>query len=493
MRIAPWLLALLVAALFLAGSAGILSVQEVAVASFVIQTLTAYQIIRVRERALSISSIFAGLWIIYFPLRLLAIIFGGQSLYDFPPVRTASPQQLILACEVLCAAFVLFLIGQVLTNRALPFRASVDTVRITHRQFFAVGISGIVITAGLFLFNAVSGIASNVGDLFLFAIAGMSYLERNSTRRLPVSLLLVLVAVAFGYTNGFKSLLLLPVVAWVLGRIGAGDRVRVRYIVVVAGATAIAFGVIQGERDAVLAGQPTQNPITALQLGLVSYDLAHGTPANYQGIGVVGNVVNGVLYRLKGADYYLVIAAAVPSTVPYQDGRSLWEPALSVLPGAKQFLGLAPEYRQLSLGRYIDQVFVSENPTQDQSSQSATEPGDLYLNFGIAGVMVGMLILGVLYGLFDRAFTIVGPVSAGVAAFAGLPLVALDGNVAYILVTCGVRLAICAALLFALSASHRRGSHNDPAEPRRTVLPGRLNTADSLTRSAPLNAVHYEW
>jgi hypothetical protein len=226
---------------------------------------------------------------------------------------------------------------------------------------------------------------------------------------------------------------------------------------------AVAFAIIQGERDATLTGQSVPNPISALQLGLGSYDLAYGVRADYHGIGIVGNVVNGVLYRLKGADYYIAITDKVPSVVPYQDGRSLWQPALSILPGAKQFLDLEPQYKQLSLGRYTDQVFVSESPTQDLSSQSTTEPGDLYLNFGIPGVVVGMLILGALYGMFDQAFSITGPISAGVVAFAGLPLVGLDGNVAFVLVTCGLRLVICGILLSWVIISRRGMSKARPA------------------------------
>src|ERR1700687_4964100 len=96
LRAAAWLLAILVVALAFGGLTGILSVREVAVVAFAIQLLTAYQIIRVRDRTLSISSVFAVLWVIYFPLRLLVITFGEPSPYYFPAVRAASPEQLIL-------------------------------------------------------------------------------------------------------------------------------------------------------------------------------------------------------------------------------------------------------------------------------------------------------------------------------------------------------------------------------------------------------------
>jgi hypothetical protein len=460
LRLAPWVLAILVVALAFGGLTGLLSLREVAVIAFAIQLVTAYQLTRVHERTLSIASMFAALWIIYFPLRLLVITFGEPSPFYFPSVRAASPEQLISVWEVTTAAFLLFLIGQLFAYKSVHIKGSVDNLHLTHRQLFVVGVGAVGVTATLTFLHLSSGILGNVGQLVLLAIAGASYLEGKAERRSYASLLLVVVAFAFGYLNGFKELMLLPVAAWVIGRAGAGDRFRLRYVVVVAVATAIAFAIIQGERDAARTGQLVPSPISALQLGLTSYDLAYGTPSDYHGLGIAANAATGVLYRLKGADFYITIADKVPSLVPYQDGRSLWQPALSVLPGAKQFLDLEPQYKQLSLGRYIDQVLISENPTQDLSSQSTTVPGDLYLNFGVPGVMVGMLILGVLYGIFDRRFVIKGPLSAGILAFAGLPLIQLDANVAYILVTCGLRLGICVVLLSWFVLSRRGQSLN---------------------------------
>jgi hypothetical protein len=437
--------------------------REVALISFAVQLLTAYQMIRVRDRMLSISSIFAVIWVIYFPLRLLVITFVGTSSYDFPAVIAASPDQLVAVWEVTSAAFLLFLVGQVFANRIIRISSSVDNVRMTYGQVFAVGLVGVLITALWSTFQIQWGILRIVGDVAVFAIGGTAYLEAKAKRRLYTSpsLLLVAAASAYGYLNGFKLLMLMPVGAWLIGRAGAGNRLRVRHIVVLTAATAVAFGIIQGERDALRNARPAANPISALQVGFSSYDLASGAPANYRGLGIVGNAVNGVLFRLKGADYYIAITDIVPSLIPYQNGRGLWEPALSILPGAKQFFGLEPEYNSLSLMVYSNQVILGN--TLSPVAESVTQPGDLYLNFGTAGVIVGMLILGFLYGAFDRAFIIQGPVSAGIVGYAGLALLEVDPNVAYTLVTCGLRLGVCALLLTWLSLSQRRPTQKERA------------------------------
>src|SRR5438309_12075114 len=93
-RFSPWVLAYVVGVLIFAGTTGVLSLRQVAVIAFAIQLVTAYQLTRVHERTLSIASVFAALWIIYFPLRLLVITFGEPSPFYFAAVRAASPEQL---------------------------------------------------------------------------------------------------------------------------------------------------------------------------------------------------------------------------------------------------------------------------------------------------------------------------------------------------------------------------------------------------------------
>src|ERR1700674_983682 len=193
-RLGPWLLASLVAALFLVVSTGLTSSREVAVAAFVLQLFTAYEIIRVRRRLLSISSVFAVLWLIYFPLRLLVITFGGPLPYYFPAVRAASSEELVSVCEVTSAVFVLFLFGQLLANRILHLKRSVDDVHMPYGQFFTVGVVGVSITAILSTFHLSSGVLSNVGDVALFAIAGTSYIEAKAGQRSYASPSLFLVA-----------------------------------------------------------------------------------------------------------------------------------------------------------------------------------------------------------------------------------------------------------------------------------------------------------
>jgi hypothetical protein len=426
-----------------------LPLREVAIVACVAQAFVAYGIARLGPRLLSVSTLFAALWIVYFPLRLLIITLGGPSVYYFPAVNAASANTLIWVWDVTTSAVCIFLIAAFLIHRRFAGHFVVHETSMAYGQFLAVGLFGIVVTAGLQLFHASSGILGNLGQIMLFSVAGASFMEKRQvgTRKRYASLVFVIVAVALGYSSGLKELMLMPIVAWVIGRICAGERIRARYVVAVVLVSIITFGVVQGARSVSQARGISPNPASALWSGLTEYNMAYGNPQHYSGFDIVSNAVGGILYRFKGVDYFMAITNQVPERVPFQHGQTLWQPALSIIHFERYFVHLDPQYSQLSLGRYVDQVFISQQPSSDLSSQSTTYVGDLYLNFGVTGVLVGMALLGALFSLFDDLFTLKGPISAGVVAFAGLPLIGLDRNIDYVLVTSGIRLIICALLL----------------------------------------------
>jgi hypothetical protein len=110
---------------------------------------------------------------------------------------------------------------------------------------------------------------------------------------------------------------------------------------------------------------------------------------------------------------------------------------------------------ELSLGRYFATRFWSVNPNSDGSAQAITMPGDLYLNFGGVGVALGMLAIGLLVGFVDRQFASATAFGAGVLAYVGIHLFSVESNVAYVLVTAGIRVGVVFVLLFLVEAPHR--------------------------------------
>ena len=91
-------------------------------------------------------------------------------------------------------------------------------------------------------------------------------------------------------------------------------------------------------------------------------------------------------------------------------------------------------------------------------------PGDLYLNFGGIGVVIGMLAIGLLVGFVDRAFASATAFGAGVLAYVGIHLFSVESNVAYVLVTSAIRLGVVFLLLLLVDAPRKRSRSPDRAE-----------------------------
>jgi hypothetical protein len=424
------------------------SLLAVGVGCLAAQCLIAWRLARSQRRLLSVSALFAGLWVVYFPVRLAEITRSRDSKYYYEAVRDMTDQRLIWIWVLTTVGLGACLAGAWLVKARRRPRRRVDESALNHSQYSLIAAGGLVVSVALSRFSVSSGILANLGLISTLGIAGASYVEATGhSRRRWASAVLALIAVVIGYQTGFKENALLPVAAWIIGRVGAGTRIRVRYVAIAAVALIIAFGAIQGRRASDALGTPTRNPIAAAREGLTQYNVAYGVPSQYRGFAILENAVGGVLFRLKGADYFIAIVDRVPSVVPFQHGRSLWQPALSTVPAHQYLFNLSEDYSQLSLGRFVTRTFVSQQPTQDPSSQSMTFPGDLFLNFGSVGVVVGMLIFGLILGQFDRHFAVTGPLTAGLLAYVGLPLIGLDRNLAYVIVTAALRLGIAWVVL----------------------------------------------
>lgn len=96
--------------------------------------------------------------------------------------------------------------------------------------------------------------------------------------------------------------------------------------------------------------------------------------------------------RFHGADSLITCMATVPEYHPYEGGRTLYLLPLTVfVPRA-----IWPDKPKIGLG-----TFFRENIWRGPDSQAAsggqiamTQMGELYINFGVWGIAIGMLILG---------------------------------------------------------------------------------------------------
>jgi hypothetical protein len=421
------------------------------VAATLIQIGLVVWLSRSAKRRLSVCSLFAILWVPYYTLRLIAISGNRTSPFYFAAVRQVSDARLIWYWWLTTAALACFAVGTACSLRIRGRLPTVNEAVHDYALFLALAAGGVALSAAVAFFHVSSGLLTAVSAISLFGIAGSAYEERKTGRAPRLggagwSVFPLLCAVGVGYASGLKENALMPIAAWLIGRTAAGHRYHLRTLVFGGAAFLVIYATVQGGRDAAQYDQPASNPLVAAQDGFTKFDLTYGVPSEHRGLSALANVANGVLFRLKGADYFLAIGEQVPSSVAFQHGASLWQPAASVVPGHRELFNLAPAFSHLSLGRYVTSTFIS-GTRPDPSSQSMTFLGDFYLNFGVIGVLVGMFTLGLLYALFDRIVTLNGPTSAAVFAMSGVSLLAMDRNVAYVLVTSLLAVASTAVLV----------------------------------------------
>jgi hypothetical protein len=404
---------------------------------------------RIAGRALSVVFFVSMLWMAYFPVRLLVIQGDRHNFTLHPLVARATDVDLLWAWSVSALGLASLLVGSWFVKSGKQ-RIVLDLPTASRSTYAVIAAGGFALQVSQSLFGIESGLLAQAQLISLFGLAGLGFLDSRSGRVRLQTVALVAVGVFLGSTQSFKELAVLPVAAWTIGLIaGSGSRVRARYLLAGFLVALVAFLGVQGQRIAANGGSPV-GLLTGAERALKDYDLRTGYPQVHRkrGAELFTNVAYGVSGRFYGADLLLVLRDQVPDPMPFQRGRTIIDPALSVVPGVTRFVDLT--YPELSLGRYVTVNLYSVQPNSDPSSQILTWPGDLYLNFGLPGIVGGLLAIGALLGLFDRLATPTSPFGCALLAFVGTALVRLESGVAFAMVTALMRLAIVLAVVLAV-------------------------------------------
>lgn len=145
---------------------------------------------------------------------------------------------------------------------------------------------------------------------------------------------------------------------------------------------AINFVVIAGIALALIWGGLRSLSIDEIaQENAGSLDLSKRTPL----------AIESALY--EPFDSFVRIIEEVPQFIPYQEGKTLYEAATVFVP--------RPLWRNkpTSSAEWLSYVLYG---SESAGNSVATWPGELYLNFGTGGVILGMLLMGVLCAYLSR-------------------------------------------------------------------------------------------
>ena len=102
-----------------------------------------------------------------------------------------------------------------------------------------------------------------------------------------------------------------------------------------------------------------------------------------------------------------MIVRDTPSVSPYQNGRTLGLFFVAFVPRL-----FWPEKPEITLGKWITETYGSGGHIQSYTGPSFI--GDLYLNFGLISVVIGMLVMGALLRLIHYRFLGPYPTTIGI-------------------------------------------------------------------------------
>jgi hypothetical protein len=250
-------------------------------------------------------------------------------------------------------------------------------------------------------------IPSEVGNGVLGAVAsgtsyGIGLMAITYQRyRSPAALLLMALVIPptmfFNFFTSSKMLFVMPLVMVVLVHVIVTRRLRIWWIAGFIVLMALFYPAAQFYRD-ILYGTGERNyflsMITRPQqvFALVGKFVASVPLADYFWTGI-----DATFRRLDGISILTVIVRDTGSRVPFQGGWSLAQIPIAYIPRV-----LWPGKPVLGTGGFITEHYCYGPGIE--SSTGATWPGNLYMEFGWMGILIGMTLIGMFLRFLQESF-----------------------------------------------------------------------------------------
>jgi len=245
----------------------------------------------------------------------------------------------------------------------------------------------------------VIGLMASLGDVALM-LCGISYYyhrKQGVTKGRTAYYAILLTQLLAGFLTGYREPLIISVLAALFVRHYMWKPLRAR--TAVAGFLAAVMIVTPMNRAyRRLVWEQQQTPLHAVS-NLSQEVAAHADRTErpredtLAAFGLAG--LMDTSNRLHGADSMITCMATVPEHLPYQEGRTLYLlPVTVFVPRA-----LWPGKPKIGLGTFFrENIWKGPANESDSGGQIAmTQLGELYINFGLWGIVIGMAILGVLH------------------------------------------------------------------------------------------------
>lgn len=230
---------------------------------------------------------------------------------------------------------------------------------------------------------------------------GILILAYAQIRLRSKTLMLLLIAIAafqvvYGFASNTKSGAMMGAILIITASVLVRGRVPVGWLAAVVAFVLFAFPVFQAYRISVVGEQGATNAQTAGDIGAalrMTLDSMRSKKRNPYGEGLVAE---SFLQRSSMKPSVDMIVRRTGSDVAYQHGYTLIPMLTAFIP---RFIW--PTKLDVQAGQLLNRQFrVSEG---ENTYISPSHLGEMYWNFGVPGVIVGMLLLGVFLGGVNRA------------------------------------------------------------------------------------------
>lgn len=237
-----------------------------------------------------------------------------------------------------------------------------------------------------------------VTTIAVVAAAIDHFILSRSTRSRVVLVVLTTLEISIGLVSASKEGVLFTLLALALVKAFSGRPVRLATVLAGGLLVSLLFPFTSDYRNTLRGGESGQiSPATALGQvpAVVGRTAQLATPRS-----VLVDGPSAVARRLRQVDNVAIVRQKTPSAIAYRPWSEVATgPVVAVVPRA-----LWPSKPIVSTGRDFSLDYY-ELPPSVYSATAVTVPGDLYRHGGIAPLVVGMTVFGLILRFFDRALS----------------------------------------------------------------------------------------
>lgn len=224
------------------------------------------------------------------------------------------------------------------------------------------------------------------------------FVVTRSTRARFVLAVFTASEVFVGFSSASKQQVLFTLTAVALVKVLSGQRIRVLRIVPVVVLVSLLFPFVSDYRSTIRGGDTGQIAATTALAEVPAVIRRTFDSVSIETI--LRDGPSSVAQRLRQIDNIAVIRQKTPALIPYQPWTLLVaEPLVLGIPRA-----VWPSKPVIATGLQFAQDYYEQSSSQ-YSAAAVTYPGDLYRHGGVAPLLVGMTLLGLILRLVERALS----------------------------------------------------------------------------------------